>query len=206
MSAAAPERWVVATGNAGKLAELGELLGPLGLELSSLRDVGVESPEETGLTFVENALLKARHAAAATGLPAIADDSGLVVPALGGAPGVRSARFAGDGATDAANIDHLLHRLEAIPCADRSAAFVCVIVALRAADDPVPALGFGRWAGTIGHGRTGSGGFGYDPVFVDSASGQTAAQLSRAAKNARSHRGQAVRALAAVLSGPRSGR
>lgn len=197
-------RVVLATGNLGKLREFADLLGPAGLEFQPLSAFGVESPEETGLTFVDNALLKARHAAARTGLPAMADDSGLEVDALGGAPGVRSARYAAPPGSDAApgdaaNIDKLLRELQGVAPAGRTARFRCAIALVRSADDPSPLLGEGSWEGRILEARRGTGGFGYDPVFEDAASGRSAAELAPADKHARSHRGAALRALLARL-------
>lgn len=190
---APPRRVVLATGNAGKAQELQALLGP-SWEIVLQSTLGVEPVEETGSTFAENALLKARHAAAATGLPALADDSGLEVDALGGAPGVRSARYAGPGATDAANVERLLAALSGIPPAGRTARFRCVLAFVRSADDPAPVLADGSWEGHIAAAPRGEGGFGYDPVFEDPA-GRTAAELPPAEKNARSHRGRALRQL-----------
>ena len=199
MSAA--RRCVLASGNQGKLAELRELLleARLELEVVSQGDLGVSAAAEDGLTFVENALAKARHAAQATGLPAIADDSGLCVDALGDAPGVRSARYAGIAADDRANVLKLLDALRAVPEQDRGARFCCVLVALDSADDPAPLIASGEWQGRIAHSPRGSGGFGYDPVFLDPATGKTAAELTPAAKNRVSHRGRALRALAQRL-------
>jgi XTP/dITP diphosphohydrolase len=195
-----PKRWVLATGNRGKAAELAALLADaqLDIEIVAQSDLGVAAPAETGLTFVENALIKARHAAHLTGLPAIADDSGLAVDALHGEPGVHSARFAGEGATDADNVALLLDRLAAEP-PPRRARFHCVLVALRAADDPAPLIATGTWAGEVATAASGNGGFGYDPVFYDPALGRTAAALTKAEKNRVSHRGTALRALAQLL-------
>lgn len=192
-------RCVVATGNRGKLAEIAALLGESDIELVTQAELGVAPAVEDGVTFIENALLKARHAARCTGLPAIADDSGLCVDALGGAPGIRSARWAGEGATDAANVARLLAELEGVPDAQRGAAFHCAVVALDSADDPTPAIGLGSWRGRITAAPAGTGGFGYDPVFFVQARGCTAAELAPAEKNALSHRGQALAALRAVL-------
>ena len=197
-------RVVLATGNPGKLREYAEMLGPAGLAFEPASAFGLESPEETGQTFVDNALLKARHAAACTGLPARADDSGLEVDALGGAPGVRSARYAapvGSDASpgDAANIDKLLHELRGVAPDARGARFHCAIALVLSADDPAPRVGEGHWEGRILEAPRGSGGFGYDPVFEDAASGLSAAELSSADKHARSHRGAALRALLAQL-------
>ena len=188
-------RVVLATGNAGKLREFAELLGPFGLQFEPQSAFGIESPEETGSTFLENALIKARHAARCTGLPAMADDSGLEVDALSGAPGVWSARYAGVGASDAANVTKLLAALEGVPDAGRGARFRCVIVLLQSADDPAPRVGEGSWEGRILRAPRGAGGFGYDPVFADAAGGLSAAELPAAQKHARSHRGQALQAL-----------
>jgi XTP/dITP diphosphohydrolase len=193
-------RVVLATGNVGKLREFAEMLGPAGLSFEPSSAFGLESPAETGRTFVDNALLKARHAAARTGLPAMADDSGLEVDALGGAPGVRSARYAAppgsDAAVgDAANIDKLLRELRGVVPAARGARFRCAIALVRGADDPAPLVAEGRWEGRILEAPRGRGGFGYDPVFEDLASGLSAAELSAADKHARSHRGAALRAL-----------
>jgi XTP/dITP diphosphohydrolase len=192
-------RWVLASGNAGKLAELRTLLAAAGLELESQRELGVAEAEETGLTFVENALIKARNAAAATGLPAIADDSGLEVGALGGAPGVRSARYAGGAASDAENVALLLERMADVPSGRRSARFYCVVVALRHPADPTPLMAEGAWHGRIAAAPRGSGGFGYDPVFEVPELGRTAAELDRASKNRLSHRARALAALAERL-------
>ena len=183
---------VLASSNPGKLAELHALLEPAGMDVVSQDAFGVEPPEETGLTFVENALIKARAACAATGLPALADDSGVVVDALGGAPGVRSARYAGDGASDADNLARLLEALAGVEPPDRGAAFVCALVYLRHAHDPCPIVCEGVWRGRILDAPRGGGGFGYDPVFFVESLGRTAAELSREEKNAVSHRGQAL--------------
>ncbi len=192
---------VLASSNPGKLAELNALLQPAGLQVVSQDALGVEPPEETGLTFVENALIKARAACAATGLPALADDSGVVVDALGGAPGVRSARYAGDGASDADNVAKLLDALEDVAAPERTAAFVCAIVYLRHARDPCPIVCEGVWEGRILDVARGAGGFGYDPAFFVASLGRTAAELSRAEKNAVSHRGQALAQLLDRLAG-----
>ena len=183
---------MLASSNPGKLAELRALLEPAGMRVVSQDAFGVEPPEETGLTFVENALIKARAACAATGLPAIADDSGVVVDALEGAPGVHSARYAGGGASDADNVFKLLDALEGVAPSERAAAFVCAIVYLRHARDPCPIVCEGVWEGRILDAPRGTGGFGYDPVFFIETLGRTAAELSRAEKNAVSHRGQAL--------------
>ena len=192
---------VLASSNPGKLAELRALLEPAGMRVVSQDAFGVEPPEETGLTFVENALIKARAACAATGLPALADDSGVVVEALGGAPGIRSARYAGDGASDADNLARLLEALSGVEPPDRGAAFVCALVYLRHARDPCPIVCEGVWRGRILDAPRGGGGFGYDPVFFVESLGRTAAELSRAEKNAASHRGQALALLLGKLAG-----
>ena len=183
---------VLASSNPGKLAELSALLEPAGLRVVSQHAFGVEPPEETGPTFVENALIKARAGCAATGLPALADDSGIVVEALEGAPGVRSARYAGGGASDADNVAKLLDALEGVTPPQRGAMFVCAMVYLRHARDPCPIVCEGIWEGRILDAPRGAGGFGYDPVFFIETLGRTAAELSRAEKNAVSHRGQAL--------------
>jgi len=195
--AALAETVVIATGNPGKLREMQVLLEGLGVGVVAQSELGVEPPEETGSTFVENALQKARHAAAATGLPAIADDSGLVVPSLDGAPGIYSARYAGPNATDEQNLQKLLSALEG--STEREAYFHCAAVFVQSADDPEPLIAEASWHGAVTAERRGSGGFGYDPVFYDPASGQNAAELTAEQKNARSHRGQAIRALAELL-------
>lgn len=181
--------WVLASSNAGKLAEYRQLLAAHPIRLQPLDPAIDDVPEETGSTFIENALIKARHAAARTGLPAIADDSGLCVTALDGAPGVLSARYAGPGASDADNTARLLEALAG--SSERQAAFHCVIVALHDPDDPAPLIATGSWSGEISLQARGTHGFGYDPVFFDPALGQTAAELPADAKNAVSHRGQA---------------
>ena len=192
---------VLASSNPGKLAELEALLGPTGLHVVAQDAFGVEPPEETGATFVENALIKARAACAATGLPAIADDSGIVVDALEGAPGVCSARYAGPGASDADNVARLLEALRGVAPAARGAAFVCALVRLRHARDPRPIVCEGIWEGRVLDAPRGGGGFGYDPVFFVEALGRTAAELSFAEKNRVSHRGQALAQLLDRLSG-----
>ena len=191
-------RVVVASDNRGKLRELASALRELGCELVPQGELGIASAAETGLTFIENALAKARHAAAAAGLPAIADDSGLVVPALQGAPGIISARYAGEPADDAANNAKLLRALA--DADDRSAYFYCALAYLAAADDPAPVMAFGRWDGVIVDAHRGANGFGYDPHFLLPTLARTAAELPLAEKNRRSHRGQACRALAAALA------
>ena len=190
-------RVVVATGNAGKVRELTAALAPLELAFVNQADMGVDPIPETASTFVENALGKARHAASKTGLPAIADDSGLVVNALGGAPGIHSARYAGETATDADNNAKLLAALEGVE--DRAAFFFCSLVYLACEDDPAPVIATARWYGSIVDAPRGDNGFGYDPHFLLPALGRTAAELPLADKNRLSHRGQACRQLLDLL-------
>ncbi|HZX77361.1 RdgB/HAM1 family non-canonical purine NTP pyrophosphatase [Lysobacter sp.] len=187
-----PTRWVIASSNRGKLREFSELLGDSGIEFVTQGEMGVSDADETGLTFVENALLKARKAARATGLPALGDDSGLCVDALGGAPGLYSARYAGEHGNAQANIDKLLDALKDVPDAERTAHFYAVIVLLRYAEDPQPLIAEGVWHGRVLHERRGEGGFGYDPVFLDPEQGFSAAELDSALKNRISHRGRAL--------------
>ena len=181
---------VVASNNPGKLREFGELLAPLGWETLAQRELGVAECEEPHGTFVENALAKARHASACTGLPALADDSGLCVQALGGAPGVFSARYAGEPKSDEHNNRKLVADLAGK--SDRRAHYVCVLVFVRHADDPQPVIAEGEWHGEIVDAPRGSGGFGYDPYFFLPATGLTAAELDATEKNRCSHRGQAL--------------
>lgn len=188
-------RIVLATGNVGKIREFSDLLGPLGFEFVPQAEFGIEPPEETGETFEDNAILKARYASAHSGLPAMADDSGLEVDALGGAPGVRSARYAGEGAGDLANLEKLLEAMKRVPDASRSARFRCVIALARTADDPSPLLGRGVWEGVILRSSRGHGGFGYDPVFAPRGEARSVAELAAAEKHAQSHRGSALRDL-----------
>jgi XTP/dITP diphosphohydrolase len=192
-------RAVLASANPGKLRELGSLLEPYGLELLPQAALGIGSVPESGATFLENALLKARHASAAARLPALADDSGIEVDALGGRPGVRSARYAGEGASDAENLARLLEELEGVPEPRRTARYRCVVVWVRSADDPAPLTGSGTWEGRIALAPRGSAGFGYDPAFVPAGAERTAAELSAEEKNRVSHRAQALRALVAAL-------
>ena len=192
------QRIVIASGNRGKIAEFARLLEPLGYQLTAQSELGISEAEEPHLTFVENALAKARHASRASGLPALADDSGICVPALGGAPGVLSARFAGEPRSDAANNAQLVNALSAH--ADKSAYYYCVLVYVRHADDPQPLIAEGRWDGEILASARGQGGFGYDPHFWLPSLGKTAAELAPDEKNLLSHRGQALRALVARLS------
>ena len=193
-----PGKIVMASGNRGKLREISRILADLNIVIVPQSEFSVSDADETGTTFVENALIKARHAAAATGLPAIADDSGLSVDALDGRPGVYSARYAGANATDAANNGKLLAELANVDDADRGAAFHCTACFVTP-DDAEPVVATGEWRGTILREARGDGGFGYDPLFLDPASGKTGAELSAAEKNARSHRGQALRALGLLL-------
>lgn len=181
---------LLASNNRKKIAELSAILASFGIEIKAQRDYGIEDVPETGLTFVENALIKARHAARQSGLPAIADDSGLCVPALGGAPGIYSARYSGEG--DAGNNRKLLAALENV--SDRRAYYVCLIVYLRHADDPLPIIAQGLWHGTIALEARGDGGFGYDPLFVPAGDSRTAAEYSAAEKNSISHRARALAA------------
>jgi XTP/dITP diphosphohydrolase len=192
-------RVVLASGNSGKLREFQALLGDR-LTLVAQSEFGIGGVDETGTTFAENALLKARHAAAVAGLPAIADDSGLEVDALGGAPGVRSARYAGEDGDDAANNDKLLRELEGVTGAARRARFRAVVVYIRGADDPQPLVAEGTWEGFVAHAPRGANGFGYDPLFFDGTAQCTSAELDPAEKNRRSHRGKAVRRLREMLA------
>ena len=183
---------LLASGNKGKVNELKEMLAPFGLNVVPQSDFDVAEVPETGTTFVENAIIKARHAAKVTGLPCIADDSGLEVAALNGAPGIYSARFAGAEATDGTNIDKLLSALESVPAGQRQARFVCVLVFMRHADDPTPIICQGFWDGEITTSRSGDNGFGYDPVFFVPEQDCTSAQLSPQQKHQLSHRGKAL--------------
>jgi len=186
---------ILATHNEGKQKEFAKLLSPLGVELVRLMDFSGESPEETGQTFLENALIKARAASQLSGLPAIADDSGLCVEALGGAPGVYSSRFAGCDASDQANCDALLEKMKAIGLEKRRAKFVTVLVYLKSPDDPLPCVVQGDWHGSIALSPSGETGFGYDPIFYLPDLGCTAASLAPEQKNHLSHRGKAARML-----------
>ena len=188
-------RLVLASSNAGKLAELRPLLAGTGLELVAQSDLGVQDAIEDGLTFVENALIKARHACRETGLPALADDSGIVVDALGGAPGLISAHYAGVHGDGPGNIARVLRELEGVPDARRGARFVCTLVLLRHAEDPQPIIAEGRWEGRVLHAPRGTGGFGYDPIFFDPVLGAGAGELAPEVKNRVSHRGRALAVL-----------
>jgi len=192
-------RVVLATSNPGKQREFATLLAPRGFELVLQSDLGIESVEETGNTFEDNALLKARHAAERSGLPALADDSGLEVDALGGRPGVWSARYAGAGATDEQNNARLIEELAGVPDEQRTARYRCVLALVRGPRDTQPILAQGSWEGRIGQEPVGNGGFGYDPYFIPAGLNCTAAELSPARKNALSHRGAALRDLIARL-------
>jgi XTP/dITP diphosphohydrolase len=194
---------VLASNNPGKAREIGQLLAGHEITVRPQSDFGVPEAAETGLTFVENALIKARNAAQHSGLPAIADDSGLEVDALNGAPGIYSARYAGD-AGDGANNEKLLAALQTVPEEERTARFQCVMVYLRHADDPTPLICQGTWEGRILTAPQGENGFGYDPVFFVPAEGCSAAELAADRKNALSHRGQALRQLLAALTGGRT--
>jgi len=190
----------IGSSNGGKLAELRALLGDAGIEVHTQSEFGVADAEETGLSFIENAILKARHAARATGLPALADDSGLCVDALQGAPGLYSARYAGLHGDAEANIDKLLGALDGVPDVQRTARFVCVLALVRHADDAMPLIAEGIWEGRILHARAGGNGFGYDPVFFSPAHGCSAAELPPAVKHRDSHRGRALAKLRTLLS------
>jgi len=193
------QRIVLASNNLGKVREFNQLLADTELEVVPQSEFSVPEIEETGLTFVENAILKARNAAEHTGLPAIADDSGLEVDALDGAPGIYSARYAGSGASDQDNLEKLLEALAHVDDPQRSARFQCLMVYMRHAGDPTPRIFQGTWEGRILRAPRGTGGFGYDPVFLVPAMGQASAELPPEVKNRLSHRGQAVRQLVASL-------
>lgn len=192
---------VLASHNAGKLVEMRQILAELPLQITSAAELGLGDVEETGLTFVENALLKARAACLATGLPALADDSGLIVDALGGAPGLYSARYAGEPSNAQANNAKLLEVMRDVPDGQRSARFYAVIMLLRHAADPHPLICEGRWEGEITHAPRGHHGFGYNPVFLDPVHGLTAAEMEPALKNELSHRAQALQQLKQQLAG-----
>ena len=193
-------RLVLASSNRGKLVEIREILAGLDIQLIAQGDLGVGDADETASTFVENALLKARHAARASGLPALGDDSGICVDELGGAPGLYSARYSGAHGDAQGNIAKLLAALHGLPEARRTANFYCVIVVLRSADDPAPLIAEGRWHGRILDAPRGSGGFGYDPVFFDPVLGACAAELEAMVKHRVSHRGQALARMRELLA------
>jgi XTP/dITP diphosphohydrolase len=194
---------VLASSNPGKVREINQLLAGLDLRVVPQSEFGVPDAEETGLTFVENAILKARNAAEHTGLPAIADDSGIEVDALNGAPGIYSARYAGPGASDQANLEKLLAALEDTPDGERTARFQCLMVYVRHAGNPTPIICQGTWEGSILRAPRGENGFGYDPVFFVPTHGCSSAELEPEVKNGLSHRGQALRQLAAALQAAR---
>lgn len=186
---------VLASGNKGKLIEFRQLFLNSNIELVTQDSLGIESPEETGLSFIENALLKARYASKLSGLPALADDSGLSVDALRGAPGIYSARYAGAEATDQDNVNKLLSELSSVDAASRQARFHCVLAFVRYAEDPVPVIAQGYWEGSILFEPSGKEGFGYDPIFYVESQQCSAAQMEKATKNAISHRGMAMASL-----------
>ena len=190
---------VLASSNRGKLAEFAPLLADAGFVLRTQGEFGVDDAVEDGASFLENALIKARHASAATGLPALGDDSGLLVDALGGAPGLYSARYAGAHGDSAANVARLLHELRDVPPGARSARFHCTLVLVRHAGDPCPLVADGEWHGLVLDAPRGAGGFGYDPVFFDPRLGRGAAELDAATKNRASHRGRAIARLRDLL-------
>ncbi len=194
------ERIVLASNNPGKVREINQLLAERQIHILPQSEFGVPDIEETGLSFVENAILKARNAAAHSGLPAIADDSGIEVDALRGAPGIYSARFAGAGASDQENLDKLLEELTAVPDDERTARFQCLLVYMRHGADPTPLICQGTWEGRILHAPRGENGFGYDPVFFVPGEGCSAAELPPEIKNRLSHRGQALQKLLSELS------
>lgn len=194
------QRVILASSNRGKLAEFNALLADSGFEVVAQSGLGVADAEETGLSFVENALLKARHAARASGLPALADDSGLCVEHLHGAPGLYSARYAGGHGDSVANNAKLLRALNGVPAAQRGAFFICALVLLRDADDPAPLIAEGRWHGRVLDAPRGEQGFGYDPLFLPHGHALSAAELEPALKNRLSHRGQALAQLHARLA------
>jgi len=195
-------RWVLASGNAGKLREFSRLLEPLDIEVVPQKELGVVDADETGLSFIENAILKARHAAEVTGLPALADDSGLEIDSLNGAPGIYSARYSaliGGEHNDTANIERVLNELKDVPEAKRTARFQCVLTFMRHAQDPTPLIVQRSWEGAILTQPVGEDGFGYDPIFYVPDQGCTAAELAPEVKNRLSHRGQAMAAFLPLL-------
>lgn len=186
---------VLASSNPGKIRELRHLLQNLAIDIIPQAELGVSDAEETGLSFIENALIKARHAAKVTGLPALADDAGIAVAALQGAPGIYSARYAGNKASSQENIQKLLLAMQQVPAAERQARFHCVLAFVQHATDPTPLICEGVWHGTVLSEPTGTDGFGYDPIFYIPSEGKSAAELSLAVKNQISHRGQALQLL-----------
>ncbi|VAX01672.1 Nucleoside 5-triphosphatase RdgB (dHAPTP, dITP, XTP-specific) [hydrothermal vent metagenome] len=186
---------VLASNNQGKVREISQMVAELEIEVVPQSDFNVPDADETGLSFVENAILKARQAAQLTGLPAIADDSGIEVDYLKGAPGIYSARYSGIGATDQQNLDKMLLALKDVPAAQRLARFQCLMVFMRHADDPTPFIAQGTWQGVITETASGDNGFGYDPIFYVPEHNCTSAQLSSEIKNSLSHRGQALKKL-----------
>lgn len=193
------QKWVLATGNQGKVKEMSELLNSFAIEVLPQSQFNVPDVPETGTTFVENAIIKARHAAKLTGLPAIADDSGLEVDFLNGQPGIYSSRFAGENATDQDNIDKLLNKLEGVALAQRKARFQCVLVYMRHELDPTPIICQGTWEGEITNRQEGENGFGYDPIFWVDSEQSTSAKLSKKRKGELSHRGKALTQLVKLL-------
>jgi len=193
-------RVVLATGNAGKLREMREILAAHDLEVIAQSELGIVPPPEDGDTFAANALIKARHAAAISGLPAIGDDSGIEVDALGGRPGLYSARYAGEPANDRANNEKLQTELEGVPAAGRTARYRCAMAFVRDAADPAPVIADASWEGSIGFAPRGAGGFGYDPYFIVAGDTRTVAEMPAAEKNRVSHRGKALTALASLMT------
>lgn len=191
---------VLASGNRGKLKEFGEILQPMGMEIVAQGELGVTDADETGLTFVENAILKARNACEHTGFAAISDDSGLEVDYLDGAPGIYSARYAGPGADDATNVEKLLDALKGVPTAERTARFRCVLVCMRHKLDPTPLICMGSWEGLILNAPRGEHGFGYDPIFWSPEFEKASAELTPVEKKSVSHRGKAVSLLSAQIA------
>lgn len=192
---------VLASGNKGKIKEFSEIFSPLAIEIIPQQELAISDAEETGLSFIENAILKARHAAKLSGLPALADDSGIAVDFLGGAPGIYSARFAGKHGDDQANNEKLLQELKNVPEHERGASFHCVLALLRHAEDPVPLVFYGQWRGTILQQAQGDNGFGYDPLFFVPEHQCSSAELDSAIKNQISHRAKAVQQLVSALHG-----